>query len=411
VTDTAPVPGMGVAARPAAATGWESTTSTAIVPTEGGAVGVAVREESELKAAIVLARSFPRDEPAAYARLMKSCARPGFAEGAEYSFPRGGQNVTGPSVDLAREAARCWGNIRYGLRIVSEDEDRVHIKGYAHDCETNNMVEMEDKFAKLIQRRRKGGTGTDWVKPDERDLRELVNRRGAILVRNCLLQVLPPDVIEDARAKTRETLHRAARGEIEQDRDAAIRRLALAFEQFGVGTTVLAQYLGHDLQAITAEELAELRKVWKSMADGQSRREDHFDIPRAGEKVSALNEALREASQAGSATAEEAPAAEPPAAVAVAPETKAQSAAPPAGLAAFVALVLDTRADGRAPVADDAQRERLGGVAKALGAAGEAEAGNHLLELAADEKLSKAQASRLLLRAREAGIGEEGANG
>lgn len=257
----------------------ESAGAVGQLATQAGTASAVAREEAELKAAIVLARRFPRDEAAAYTKIIKSCQRPGFAEGCAYCFPRGGQNVKGPSVDLAREMARCWGNIRYGQRIVSLDEDHVHIKGYAYDCETNNYIEAEDKFEKLVQRKR--GGQTQWVKPDERDLRELVNRRGAICVRNAILQVMPPDVVDDAVRQADETMRKAAAGDIKQDREGALRRLALAFSELGVNTDMIATKLGHPLELITDDELATLRQVFKSVRDGNSKREDHFDIPSA----------------------------------------------------------------------------------------------------------------------------------
>src|SRR5690606_35974269 len=117
------------------------------------------------------------------------------------------------------------------------DDEQVHIRGYALDLETNTYAEAEDRFAKLIQRKRNGRT--QWVEPDERDLRELVNRRGAICVRNAILQVLPADVIEDALRQSEETLRKAAAGELKQDRAGAIRRLALAFDELGVSTAAI----------------------------------------------------------------------------------------------------------------------------------------------------------------------------
>src|SRR5258706_4186843 len=107
-------------------------------PEQAGIVAVIAREEAELKAAIVLARKFPRDESVSFAKLLRSCERPSFAENAGYAFPRGGTMVTGPAVDLAREASRCWGNMRYGLRIVTADDSWIHIKGLALDLEHNN---------------------------------------------------------------------------------------------------------------------------------------------------------------------------------------------------------------------------------------------------------------------------------
>ena len=258
----------------------------ALAPLEAGVLSTVVREEAEIKAAIVLARQFPRVEAASYNAIIRACDRASFAEAATYRFPRGGQQIEGPSVDLAREMARSWKNIRWGLRIVSEDERRMHIKGFAYDMENNNYVEMEDKFAKLVQRKNRTTGKTDWVQPDERDLRELVNRRGAILVRNAILQLIPPDVTEDAVLRAKETMRKAAAGEVKQDRQSAIRRLVGAFDGLGVSPAMLEGYLQHSLEIVTEKEIADLRSVWKSISDGNSRREDYFTLASAGPKSS-----------------------------------------------------------------------------------------------------------------------------
>ena len=140
----------------------------------------------EIQAAVVLAKKFPRDYDKAWANLMKACERKTMAEAASYAYPRGGATVNGPTVNLARVAAQCYGNIRFGLDILRDDQEVMLIEGWGWDIENNIRVTAQDRFKKLIYRK-KGG----WQVPDERDLRELVNRRGAILVRNCLLQVLP----------------------------------------------------------------------------------------------------------------------------------------------------------------------------------------------------------------------------
>lgn len=280
----------------AAIAGWEP----AEVGEQAGALAAIQREKTELESAIIVAKRFPRDENAAYTKIVKTCQRPGFAEGARYAFPRGGTTVSGPSVLLARELARVWGNIRYGLRIVSVDDDQVHIRGYALDLESNAYVEAEDRFAKLVQRKVGKGPSarTEWVKADERDLRELINRRGAILVRNSLLQLIPPDVTEDAQRIAQETLRKAAAGDLKQDRAAAIRRLALAFDELGVSTEMLAEHLGHDLDLITEEELTELRGVYTSIRDGNTKRGDHFDFsPRRDRGSSEIDERLEQAEE------------------------------------------------------------------------------------------------------------------
>jgi hypothetical protein len=267
--------------------GFQSN-ETGIQTREVGAVAASAREEAEIKAAIFLARQFLRDEAAAYTKIMRSCQRPGLAEEAVYSFPRGGQTVKGPSVNLAREIARCWGNIRYGLRVVSVTEDMVHIRGYAYDMETNAYVEHEDEFAKLVQRKDRRTGKTEWIAPDERDLRELINRRGAILVRNAILQVVPSDIVEAAQREAEQTMVAAAKGELKQSKEEAIRRLALAFSNIAVTTDMLSAYLKHPLENASPEEVANLRSVYKSIMDGNSKREDYFNL-NAGKPKSESN--------------------------------------------------------------------------------------------------------------------------
>ena len=60
---------------------------------------------AEVQAAMVVAKRFPRDETAAYSAIMTACKRPSLAEQAMYSYPRGGQKVTGPSIRLAETMA------------------------------------------------------------------------------------------------------------------------------------------------------------------------------------------------------------------------------------------------------------------------------------------------------------------
>lgn len=245
------------------------------VESEVGAVSAIAREQSEIQAAIVVAKKYPRNEMSAFERVQKSFKRIGVAEAAQYCFKRGGATIKGPSAPAARELARCWGNLRYGIRIVSEGEDTMHIKGYAYDCESNSYVENEDKFKKLIQR--KTPQGTVWVKPDERDLRELVFRRGAILVRNSILQLLPPDLIDDACALADKTLTERGSDAIKKDRTQVIKALVAAFSQHGVSVEMIEGRLGHKLEQLTPPEYTELLTIMRSLADGATQWTDHFD--------------------------------------------------------------------------------------------------------------------------------------
>jgi len=242
---------------------------------EVGAVAAAEREKQELQSSMAMAKQFPRDEIKGFYRLMLSCQRPSFAAGAFYSFPRGGSRVEGPSVKLAREMARLWGNLRHGIRIVSIDDQYAHVAGWCLDLETNVLVANEAKFKCLVQRKVKGKT--QWMRPDERDLRELINKHGAICVRNAILQVLPPDFVEEALGKTKQTQQQVASGQLKQDKQGTIRALVQAFRAVDVSPEMIETKLEHDLSDMSAEEIVELRAIWVSLRDGNSSREEHFE--------------------------------------------------------------------------------------------------------------------------------------
>ena len=256
--------------------------------------GEMAETQVEIQSAIIIARRFPRNEEEAFQKVMKAALRPSFAEDAAYKFPRGGQQISGPSVNIAREAARVWGNIRYGLDVLRDDLESRLIRGWAWDLETNTKVTAEDDFKKTIFRKQQG-----WITPDERDLRELTNRRGAILVRNCLLQLLPKDLIEDALSRCEQTLQSRAK----EDPDYAKKKLIVDFASVNVTVPALEKFLKHPLAEASPQELADLRGIYKSIADGNSTWADYGDSePQSDDKKKGLKDKLKD--KAAEATAD-----------------------------------------------------------------------------------------------------------
>lgn len=257
---------------------------------ETNTAGAVARAQQEIQAAIVVARNFPRNEDEARAKLLKSCKRPEFAEDAQYSFKRGSKMekgqwvdnyVTGPSVYLAREAARLWGNVRYGFEIVRDDADSRQIRCFAWDMESNTQPIQEAVFRKLIWRKnKKEESGGNWVEPDERDLRELTNRYAAIGYRNCILEILPSDLISEACRASDHTLKDNAA----KDPDGERKRVVDAFAEINVMPSRLDQILGHPLAESSPEEITRLRGIYKSIRDGNSTLQDYLQ---AGDKAKA----------------------------------------------------------------------------------------------------------------------------
>lgn len=229
---------------------------------------------SRVQSSIVIAKKFPRNENQAFQSLMKACKRPSFADTVVYAFPRGGRTITGPSVSLAREAARVWGNIHYGLKVITDVEEDRTIRGWAWDVESNTYVESEDNFKKVIQRRQYDSagnhTGTIDEVASERDLRELTNRRGAILVRNSLLQLLPKDLIDDAVEASKVTL----KGEAKEDPEAFRKKLITAFGAINISVDDLEHFLNDKIDRAQGDQLTELRSIYKALTEGGAKWSD-----------------------------------------------------------------------------------------------------------------------------------------
>ena len=245
--------------------------------------GVAAsREQHQIQSMILVAKKYPRDEHEARLRAIRAMDRPGMAQKARYKYERGGKPIAGPSVHLVREIARQWRNVRYGTVYRQTSDEAVRLAGYAHDTEQNLFVEVEDEFQKKVQRRiRDPQTGveeTRWVTPDERDLRELVNKRAAIALRNALLQVLPSDLVEECMSRAGETLRAFDKGQLQQSREQTIKSMVLAYDDLGVTPKMIEGKLGHALDLVTADEITELREIFNSLSEGHSQRQDHFSL-------------------------------------------------------------------------------------------------------------------------------------
>jgi len=70
---------------------------------------LAGREMAEVQIAMLAAKKYPRDVRAAVDRIINACTRPGLAEGALYSYARGGSQISGPSIRLLEAIAQQWG--------------------------------------------------------------------------------------------------------------------------------------------------------------------------------------------------------------------------------------------------------------------------------------------------------------
>ncbi|MBY5942809.1 hypothetical protein KUW00_18185 [Halomonas sp. DP5N14-9] len=227
------------------------------------------RATTEAQGKLLLAKQFPRDEALAYSKVMQSCSRPSLAAVGEYAYPRGGQKVSGPSIRLAEELARCWGNIDFGIRELSRQDGNSEMEAYAWDVETNTY--SSQKFTvRHIRDKRGGGVALT----DERDIYEVTANMGGRRLRARLLAILPPDLVEAAVNQCRKTLA----GDNAEPIADRVRRTVQAFNKFGVKANHLSAYLGKSLDDCLPEDIADFQSIYNSLKGGQARASDFFTM-------------------------------------------------------------------------------------------------------------------------------------
>lgn len=227
------------------------------------------REVMEVQAMVIMAKQFPRNQIQAVDRILNACTRPSLAEGAVYSYPRGGNNVEGPSIRLAEVIAQNWGNIDFGIRELSQTKSDSIVEAYAWDLETNTR--QVKVFQVPHKRFTKQGVK---ILSDSRDIYELVANIGARRLRACILGVIPGDVIEQAVKQCSITL--ASTVDVTDD---GIKAMVQAFESFGITKEMIEMRCQCRIEAIRPAQYIKLRKIYASLQDGMSKPHDWFDIP------------------------------------------------------------------------------------------------------------------------------------
>lgn len=241
------------------------------------------RAMTEVQGMMLLAKQFPRDEMQAFQKAMLACQRPEFAEKATYSYARSGETISGPSIRLAEELARCWGNIDFGIKELSQKDGESEMMAYAWDLETNTRS-SQNFSVKHIRDTKNGAKKLT----SQRDIYENNANNGGRRLRARILAILPPDLVNNAVAECRRTI--AGKNDIPLIDRA--KNMVMAFSKVGVKQALIEKRLGHSVENITPEELAEYKGILNSLKDNMTSISDWFDYSADGEKAAALNEML-----------------------------------------------------------------------------------------------------------------------
>lgn len=247
------------------------------------------RGVQEVQAMVIMAKQFPRDEYAAAQRIKAVCQRPKLAEQAIYQYPRGGQQVSGPSVRLAEALAKAWGNLDYGIIELSNSNGKSELLAYAWDLETNTRVTK----TYTVEHKRDTRQGSKAL-TDGRDIYEATANFGARRMRACILAVIPGDVVDDAVVECKSTVANKDERPVKE----ILEGLLKAFKELKVTRDQLEKYFEKQLTDMTKEDLVDLRAVWKAIKDGQSKPEDYFGVDTTSAREAAKKRADAAASKA-----------------------------------------------------------------------------------------------------------------
>ena len=241
-------------------------------PQQAAGAMVSTREAQEVQAAVFMAKQFPRNENESIARILRACDRVGLATKAVYSYPKGGTNVTGPSVRLAEAMAQAWGNIQSGVVELEQREGESTCMAYCWDIETNTR-ECKIFTVKHQISTKKGMK----VLTDPREIYELVANQGARRKRACILNIIPGDITELAVERCNKTLQSGNKRPL-IDR---LREMADFFQtRYSVPLSSIEKYFGYTLDAFTEQDGITLANIFNALKDGEAKREDYFQLPK-----------------------------------------------------------------------------------------------------------------------------------
>lgn len=233
------------------------------------------RAVAEVQAAVVVAHRMPRQIAGARDRLRQTCEQYQMAEQAFWRFRRGDGVKTGVTVHLARELARCWGNLQHGMAELRRDDTRAESEmlAFCWDLETN--VRAQTVF--IVPHKRDRSEGGPVVLSSMRDIYENNANQAARRLRVMILDVIPPWYVAEAETICRQTLER---GDGTASLGERVERAIQAFDQLGVETGRLERKLGRPVDRWDGFDLAQLTITKRSIERGEITADDEFPAPR-----------------------------------------------------------------------------------------------------------------------------------
>lgn len=245
----------------------------------------AARAVAQVQGSMAIAKRFPRNEAQAMSRLISAAQRRGLAEKAMYEYPKGGTQVVGPSIRAAEAISQAWGNIISGVTEVKRDSQKKEstMLAYAGDLETNTWKFLEFSVPHTIDTRNGPKELTS-----SRDTYERTMNDGSRRLRNCILSVIPGDVVESFLQECDRTMSKDPVPLADR-----IVNMVEAMKEIGVTKAMIEQTFGCKVEAITERQISQLRRTYQAIKDGFGAVGDYFKVSAKEGKAAELNNVVK----------------------------------------------------------------------------------------------------------------------
>lgn len=233
-------------------------------------------EKAAIDIQVATAKQYPRnvrravDNSIAIATMDKDTA-----ETCNYSLPRGGKNVSGPSVHLARIIAQNWQNLRVESKVVNITNTQIVSQAICYDLETNYAVKIEV---------RKKITKSNGERYNEDMITLHGNVTNAIAFRNAVFAVIPKAVTEKVYKASKNMIT----GDLSSEEKLIKKRKQVLDgfkDSYSVTEEQILEVLGlNSINQIKQDEIADLIGLAQAIKDGDTTVADTFGSTKKAEK-------------------------------------------------------------------------------------------------------------------------------
>jgi hypothetical protein len=225
-------------------------------------------DKANIDAQVSTARQYPRNtERAVQNAIAIATMDEETAASCNYSVPRGGKAITGPSIHLAKIIAQTWGNLRASARVVRVEDRNVVSEAVCWDLESNTAIQVSVK--RRITDRKGKRFGDDMITVTG-------NAANSIALRNAILAVVPKAVSN--------TVYKKALAKITGDltsEDKLIKRRKVVVEKlmntYNVTEEEVLSSIGRRAMShVTANDIVTLIGIGQAIKDGDATVEGSF---------------------------------------------------------------------------------------------------------------------------------------